>query len=303
MSRFIKTTWFKILIVLLVLLLVFIVVAIVGSNGSSPLSTVFGTVSEPISRVGSVIGRGFGRVAGVFTSKSSYEKEIAELEGQVADYQSQLVDYEQTKQKLELYEGALGIKKDNPDYEFVPAVVIGKNSASSFPTSFVFNKGTADGVAVNDPVIYGEGQLVGVVTKVSATYCVVSTILDPEVSVSAYEVRTRETGFVSNNTQLSKNGLCRISGLDRTTSIASGGIVCTTGVGGIYPRDLIIGTVKEVKNDEHDISSYAVIEPSADIANLEDALILVSFSGQGVSQAVNDSAQSGEDVSSEGETS
>lgn len=286
MNRFIKTTWFKILVVLLAVLLVFVVIAVGGSSGSSPLSTVVGTVSEPLSRVTAFVGRGFGAVSNFFTSSSKYEAEIEELEGQIAGYQSELADYEKTKQKLELYEEFLGIKEENPDYEVVPAVVIGKDSANAF-TTFVFNKGSGDGVAVNDPVIYGAGQLVGVVTKVSETYCVVSTILDPTVSVSAYEVRTRETGFVLNDTDLALNALCRLSGLERTTSIAAGGIVCTTGVGGVYPRDLIIGTVKEVKNDDRDISSYAVIEPSVDIENLNDALILVHFDGQGASTEIS----------------
>lgn len=285
MNRFVKSVWFKVLAALLAALVVFIIVAAATVNRSSPLSTVLGTVAEPLSRAGSALGRGFSKIGGFFTSPEKYENEIKDLESQIANYQSQLADYEQTKQKLELYEGALGIKEDNPDYEFVPAVVIGKDSSSPFST-YVFNKGTVNGVAVNDPVIYGEGQLIGVVTKVSATYCVVSTILDPGVSVSSYEVRTRETGFISNNTNLASDGYCRLSGLDRETSIAAGGIVCTTGVGGVYPRDLIVGTVREVKNDEHDISSYAVIDPSADIENLEDALILVSFEGQGASQAV-----------------
>lgn len=298
MNRFIKTTWFKILVALLVILLVFVIVAAGTMGGSSPLSSVVGTVAEPLSRVSAFVGRGFNSVSSFFTSSSKYEAEIEELEGQIAGYQAELADYEKTKQKLELYEEFLGVKEENPDYEVVPAVVIGKDSANAF-TTFVFNKGSADGVAVNDPVIYGQGQLVGVVTKVSTTYCVVSTILDPTVSVSAYEVRTRETGFVLNDTDLALNALCRLSGLERTTSVVAGGIVCTTGVGGIYPRDLIIGTVKEVKNDERDISSYAVIEPSVDIEDLNDALILTAFEGQGASTEIS---QPTEEESTESET-
>lgn len=286
MKRFIKTTWFKILAVLFVLLFVFIIIAAGTAGGSSPLSSIAGTISEPLSRVSAFVGNGASSLSSFFTSSSKYEEEIEELNQQIAGYQSELADYEKTKQKLELYEDFLGVKEENPDYEVVPAVVIGKDSANAF-TTFVFNKGSSDGVSVNDPVIYGQGQLVGVVTKVAKTYCVVSTILDPTVSVSAYEVRTRETGFVLNDIDLALEALCRLSGLERTTSVAAGGIVCTTGVGGIYPRDLIIGTVKEVKNDERDISSYAVIEPSVDINSLNDALILVDFEGQGASTEIN----------------
>lgn len=287
MKKFFKSTWFKILVALLTVLLAFIIFAVVTARGSSPLSTAMGTVAQPVYRGAAAVGKGFTKVRDFFTSKEKYKAEIEDLESEIADLQSRLADYEQTKQKLELYEGALEIKESNPDYKFVSAVIIGKDSSNAF-TTFTFNKGSADGISVNDPVIYGKGQLVGVVTKVSATYCVVSTILDPNVNVSAYEVRTRETGFVSNTASVSKDGFCRLSGLDRNTSIAAGGIVCTTGVGGVYPRDLIVGTVKEVKNEDSDISSYAVIEPSADIANLEDALIITDFNGQGVSQTVSE---------------
>ena len=286
MSRLVKTTWFKIIISLLVLLLVCIIVAAATIKGSSPLTTVTGTIVQPLSRVSSSIGRGFTKVSHFFTSSEKYEAEIKDLKDQIVEYQAELAEYEQTKQKLELYEDFLEIKENHQDYEVVPAVVIGKDSSNSF-TTFVFNKGSVDGVSVNDPVIYGKGILVGVVTKVSPTYCVVSTILDPNISVSAYEVRTRETGFLSTTTAMSSESLCRLSGLERTTSIANGGIVCTTGVGGVYPRDLIIGTVKEVKNDDKDISSYAVIEPSVELGELYDALILTSFDGQGSSSAIN----------------
>ncbi|NLL63054.1 MAG: rod shape-determining protein MreC [Ruminococcaceae bacterium] len=279
MKRFIKTTWFKVLIAVLCILLIFVIIAIATKGGSSPLSTAVGTVTEPLARASSAVGRGFVKISNIFTSSEKYEKQIKDLKEEIAGYQSKLADYEQTKQKLALYEGALGIKEVNPDYEFVPAIVIGKDASSSF-TTFTFNKGSKDGVEKNDPVIYGEGQLIGVVTKVSVTYCVVSTILDPNVSLGAYEVRTRETGFLTNNASLAKEGLCRLSALERTTAIAPGGIVCTTGVGGVYPRDLIVGTVKEVRNDEHDVSSYAIIQPAADIDGLEDALILINFDGR-----------------------
>ena len=285
MKRFLKSVWFKILIVILVILIVSLIIAACTVWRSSPVSMGAGTVAEPLSRASAFIGKGFSKVGDFFTAPSKYEAEIKKLNKQIAGYQKKLADYEQTKQKLELYEDFLGIKEEHPDYEVVPATVIGKDSSNAFQT-FMFNKGAANGISVNDPVIYGEGQLIGVVTKVAPTYCVVSTILDPNVSVSAYEVRTRETGFVLNNVDLARKQLCRLSGLDRTTSIANGGIVCTTGVGGIYPRDLIIGTVKEVKNDDKDISSYAVIEPSVDIDNLEDALVLVKFNGQGVNEDI-----------------
>lgn len=281
MSRFVKSTWFKIIVGLFVVLFIFIIIGAASSKGSSPLSTVVGTVTEPFSYASSKLGHGFSKISGYFKSKSAYQAEIDDLQKQIQEYQSQLADYEQMKQKNELYENALGVKEENPDYEFVSATVIGRD-ASNVYTSFTLNKGSADDVAVNDPVMCGEGQLVGVVTKVSPTYCVVSTILDSSVSVSCYEVRTRETGYIQNSVTYSASGDTKMAGLSRDTSITAGGVVCTSGIGGIFPRDLIIGTVAEVKDEEHDISSYAVIKPGVEIKDIEDCLIITSFEGQGV---------------------
>ncbi|MBQ8084292.1 MAG: rod shape-determining protein MreC, partial [Clostridia bacterium] len=188
------------------------------------------------------------------------------------------------------YEDFLGIKEQHPDYQVISATVIGKDSANNF-TTFVFNKGAVSGVKVDDPVIYGDGQLVGVVTKVAPTYCVVSTILDPKISISAYEVRTRESGYITNDADIVKKGFCRLSGLDRKTKVSKGSVIATAGVGGIYPRDLIIGTVREIQNDEKDISAYAVIEPNIDVTQLTEALIMTGFEGQGVATTYDDGAE------------
>ena len=281
MNRFVKTKWFKIAVAVFALLFVLLIFAAASRKGSSPLSSLLGTVTEPLSSASSSVGKALSKLTGGLRSKNSYQEEIKDLKKQIVGYQRELADYEQIKQQNELYQNALGVKEKNSDFEFVYASVIGRDAADVY-TSFTLSKGSKDGVEVNDPVICGEGQLVGVVSKVSPTYCVVSTILDPKVSVSAYEVRTRETGYVSNTTILSESGLIKVSGLSRTTSVTAGGLVCSTGVGGVYPKDLVIGTVKEVKDDDHTISSYLIVEPTLDIKDIEDVLIITSFEGQGV---------------------
>ncbi|MBQ2693167.1 MAG: rod shape-determining protein MreC [Clostridia bacterium] len=290
MKGFVKTLWFKILAVIMGILIIFLILAAVLGSKSSPLSATAGTVTQPLSRVTSVLGNGFSNIGQFFTRSSTYEKRIEDLEGKVISAQKQLADYEETKQKLESYENFLGIKEQHPDYQVISATVIGKDSANNF-TTFVFNKGAVSGVKVDDPVIYGDGQLVGVVTKVAPTYCVVSTILDPNISISAYEVRTRESGYITNDADIVKKGFCRLSGLDRKTKVSKGSVIATAGVGGIYPRDLIIGTVREIQNDEKDISAYAVIEPNIDVTQMTEALIMTGFEGQGIAATYDDGAE------------
>jgi rod shape-determining protein MreC len=275
MKNFFKTASFKILALMLAVCLLGMFFAAVTNNGTSPLTSVAGVVFSPLQRLASFAADKFENFSGAFVSASEYRERVKELENKVIEYQSQLVDYEKLKKKVESYENFLEVKNDNPDYKFAAATVIGRDSADVFG-SFTLNAGTADGVEVNDPVIYGE-HLTGVVKEVNLTSCVVNTVLNPKVNISAYEIRSGEIGYVNTNTTLSLKGRCMLSGLDGNSVVTSGGIVCTSGIGGIYPRGLIIGTVITVEADEANVSSNAIIEPDIDISTLQDVFIITDF--------------------------
>jgi rod shape-determining protein MreC len=275
MKKFFKTTSFKILAVLLAVCLAGMFFAAVTNNGTSPLTSVAGVVFSPLQRLAAFAVDKFDDFSGAFVSSSVYRQQVRELQEKVAEYQSQLVDYEKLKKKVESYENFLDVKDNNPDYVFAAATVIGRDSADVF-SSFTLNAGSADGVTVNCPVIYGE-YLIGVVKEVDVSSCVVYTIFNPKVNISAYEIRSGEIGYVNSTTNLALGGECRLSGLDANTVITSGGIVCTSGIGGIYPRGLIIGTVQKVEADENDVSSNAIVKPDIDMTQLRDVFIITDF--------------------------
>ena len=132
---------------------------------------------------------------------------------------------------------------------------------------------------MNDAVIYSE-YLVGVVTEVNPTSAVVRSVFDPSVHVAAYEIRTGELGYTNATFDMAVNGTCALSSLDRNTAVSKGGIVATSGTGGIFPKDLIIGTVSSVKQSETDLSSYAVIEPTVNTKDIHDCFVITDFSEQ-----------------------
>ncbi len=280
MRSFFKSSRFKGFVGVFVILLLGIVFAAATENSASPASTVFGTVFSPLQRVSAAIADSVEDFSVYFRSAASYAERVKELEEQLAQSQSQMVDYEKTKQQLALYAEFLELKEEHEDFKFASASVIGMDGTDACG-SFTLNKGELDGVRVNNPVIYGK-YLVGVVVKTAPTYCVVNTILNPVVSVSAYEVRTREASYVDTTYELAKNGQCRLAGLVRSTSVAPGGIVCTSGNGGKYPADLIIGVVGEVKDDTTNISAYAVVNTQVDFSQLRDVFVITDFRGMGV---------------------
>jgi rod shape-determining protein MreC len=225
--------------------------------------------------VASYFSAKFDALTGGFISSKSYQDRVAELEEQVAEYQKQLVDYEKTKKQLATYEEFLDVREKNPDYKWVHATVIGRDSAEIFG-SFTIDQGSKDGVKINDAVISGE-YLIGVVTEVNPTSSVVRSVFDPSVNVAAYEIRTGELGYVCADYKLSVDGRCKLAGLQTDTAISQGGIVCTSGTGGIFPKDLIIGIVKDVQKSETDLSAYAIIEPTVNSKEIHDCFVITSF--------------------------
>ncbi|MBE6756376.1 MAG: rod shape-determining protein MreC [Ruminococcaceae bacterium] len=280
MIEFFKSKKFKILACVVAALLVGTVFAAVSHNGTSPIASVLSAAFSPVERFSTYVSEKMGDFAINFRSSASYREEIEELEEQIENYQVQLVEYEQAKQKLAVYEEFLEIKEENPDFEFESASIIARDSADMY-YSFVIAKGSTAGVKVNDPVIYGK-YLVGVVSSVKLNTAVVKTVLDPEVNAGAYDIQSREYGYVTTTNSLSADGKCMLPGLKKTTSITGGSVICTSGIGGIYPKDLIIGTVEEVLNDTQTVSVYAVINPGVKITDLQDVFVIKSFDGQGV---------------------
>lgn len=278
MIRFLKSSAFRIFAIIAAALLAGSLFAVASRSGSSPLTSVTGFVFGPLSRLSSYIVSEIQGIPVSFRSSSALLAENEELKAQLDKLTEQLVDYEQLRQQNERYKEQIGIKEEHPDYEFREAAIIGMDSADRLG-SFTLNKGSLQGISVNDPVVYGN-YLVGVVATVTPTQCTVNTILNPKVNVSSYEVRTRDLGYVTSTVNLAKDGLCHMPGLSSDTSITTGGTVCTSGVGGIFPRDLIVGNIVEIVDGTVDISASAIIEPGVDFSALTDVFILTSFDGQ-----------------------
>ncbi len=281
MKRFLQSASFKRLALILAVILLGVICAAFSHNASSPFTTAMSFVFTPIQRLAASFSEEMTGLSASFTSSSVYLEQIEELENQISDYREQLADYEELKQKVVAYEEFYDIKVQNPDYQFAYGTIVSRDVADPYG-SFVINAGSTSGIEVNDPVIYGN-YVVGVVKKVNLSTSVVYTILDPRVNIGAYESATREYGYVSGDSKLLKDGLCKLQGLERNSSIVSGGVVCTSGAGGVFPHGLIIGEVSSVTTDEITTSTYATLKPYTKINELTDVFVVTSFIGQGES--------------------
>lgn len=285
MLQFFKSRKFKTFIFVICALFVGGVIAVASADSSSPVTNLFSSVLSPVQKLSGYIAENVSWFEDSFESSGSYKKEIERLEQKIAEYENQVVDYNDMVQKLESYETMLGVKEENEDFILERASVIGTDAADMF-TSLIIDKGSNSGISVNDPAVYGS-YVVGIVKKVHPSYSVIESILNPEVNISALESKTRETAYITTNIEYSQKGYCIFAGLERTTAVSPGGIVLTSGIGGIYPKGLIIGTVSEICQSEFDLSNYAVIEPGVDVKEIEDLFIITDFDGQGIEEIID----------------
>ena len=151
----------------------------------------------------------------------------------------------------------------------------GLDSADPY-LSFTISKGSVNGVKENDAVLYGR-YLIGIVKKAYPTYSIVTTVLDPDFSVSAYDINSGEVSYVTGDAKLAADGCCKFENLSTSTDITYGSIIASAGISSKLPKGLIIGTVEEVADETTNISTYAIVKPGTDIANITDCLVLTGF--------------------------
>jgi len=169
-------------------------------------------------------------------------------------------------------------------YEKVGASIVNRNPTTWYRT-LTLNRGSQDGVAVNDPVI-GDLGLVGKIVSVTPTTSEVLLILDGEGQVSAL-VRGGTGdgifGIVQGNykrgSRLTSEGNLQML-FRREDSINIGDIALTAGFGGVYPKDVPIGQVKEIQLDPSGLLKTAYIRPLVDFDSLEEVYIVKLAGGK-----------------------
>ncbi|MBQ6877306.1 MAG: rod shape-determining protein MreC [Oscillospiraceae bacterium] len=289
MQKFLKSWYFKVLCALAVFSVAIMIRAAVSGSSEVFLSQAVSVISQPFLRLSSSLTDSVNDFLNRFARAEELYLENEKLKEQLREANEKLIGYEQDKRENDQFRSFLGLKETNPDYEFEPATVIGRDSTNRF-YSFTIDRGSIHGVEAADPVITADG-LVGIVWEVGLTYSHVRTILDISVEAGVYDTSTRDSGIVTGDIKLSAERLCKLKFLPIDSGIANGNLIATSGIGGVFPKDLVVGTVRSIEVDSSGLSLTAVIEPAADIENVTDVLVIKSFNGQ--SEGFSDSEKEG----------
>jgi rod shape-determining protein MreC len=244
----------------------------------SPQNGILGGATASITEFFNNISNGIDSFFEKFDENTDLMEENLDLKQKVNELTSDLMDFEKAKQENEMYKKYYGIKEHNTDYVMEPAMLISRNADDPYG-SFNINKGSLQGLALNDPVITDAG-LVGYISEVNPSYSKVTTILDTAISCGGMDQRTRDAGIISGELSLAEQGKTRLNNLLRSSAVTTGDYIVTSG-GGVFPEGIVIGTVDSIHNESYNTALYGIITPIVDFNELRDVMVITYFTGQG----------------------
>lgn len=277
MRFFFRSRKFKIALTVVILLVVFSLIANLAGGLISPQSSIFGAVAAPFQKLASNIS---GDVKDFFEKFKNNEKIIIEnsqKNEEINELNQKIAEYEAVKAENEFLKAYLEIKDKNPDFKFCSASVIARDS-TDVSGGFTIDVGSLDGVKQYDTVITNAG-LVGYVSEVGISTCRVTTLLDPAISVGSIDSRSRDYGVVKGNLDLAKNGLTGMYNIQRSSLVAIGDYIVTSG-SGVFPDGLLIGKITNISQEKYTTSLYAEIEPFVNLGELRQVMVITSFDGK-----------------------
>lgn len=234
------------------------------------------------------IGESARDVTSGLSDVNTMRAKIDELQGQVNELNNSRIRITELENENTILRQQLGYKQSNPDFDIVGAAVLQRNpdlsrvigqDPSGLVRYIIVDQGSAEGVKVGMPVVTPQG-LVGRVTSTGTNWAKVLLIIDPSSSVNAVVQSTRATGVGQGNV----NGNLIIKYVPQGEAIKVGDLILTSGLGGNFPKRLVIGQVTEVRKNDNELFQEATIQPSVDFSRLEFVLILKKFTPSDITQ-------------------
>jgi len=203
-------------------------------------------------------------VTNLLQRNMALENEISSLQAQVIQLEGQLTEAQALYALLEF-------ARSRPQYQYLASSVIGKDS-SPFLHYIIIDHGSDDGVRYGMPVVTQQG-LVGRVEAVTASASRVQLINDPGSVISVTMQSVKKDALLSG----SITGDLTLANIPQDIALNSGEILLTSGLGGNYPPDILVGQVVSVTKKENELFQTASVQPVVNFTTLRAVLIITNF--------------------------
>lgn len=275
-------SWFPLIFLILSILFL----ALHETRVLAPVEQGLQIVLAPLQRGTTKLIRDIGDLSQTVRQVRELRARVAELEEQVNTLTIENVRLREYEAEVVQLRQLMGFVEANPTWAFLGADVVGRSACLHIPCAdvtgqepnpylryIVINVGQADGIAPGMPVVTGGSVLVGRVAETGLHTSKVQLVTDPSSSVAVILQHSRATGLVVGQ----PDGSLRMIYIPQEDIVQVGDVVLTSGLGGAFPRGLILGQVKEVVQQDFALFQEAIIHPAVDYRRVELTLVIKAF--------------------------
>ena len=228
------------------------------------------TITSPVRSLGSVIASPFNGLGNIFANLTASQETLDELREQNKELTAQVAELSEAQETATRLEGLLELKSTY-NLQSTAARIVG-SSTDAWSRTVTIDKGSLDGLAINMPVTDSSG-VIGQIIEVAPNSAVVRLITDEASGVSAMVQSTRAQGIL----QGQPDGTLRLEYVSVDADVKEGDIIVTSGIGGIYPKGLPLGTVASVEREPNALYYTVVVNVTSTTENNEEVLVITSL--------------------------
>ena len=218
--------------------------------------------------------KSFGSMIDDFFSLNDVLEENKILKSNVEKIESLEAENIALKQEINKLKEELNVERVLSDYDYLNATVISRNSFFWYNT-LTIDKGSHNGIEEGMVVLNSTG-LIGKIETVSTFSSDVKLITtndtNNKISVTVTNGDTKLTGLI--NAYNYDDGFLKVEGISNTATVNVGDLVYTSGLGGVFPKGILIGRVENITTDVYDLSKIINVKPSANFDDINYVTIL-----------------------------
>ena len=231
-----------------------------------------GNALSPLEKITYNLDRGLKDFVDFFLNFSDVKEENKDLTKENNQLKDELAENSDLEEENERLKKLLDFKDQKDNYDYITTNIIGKRG--NILDGYIVDKGTNDGVAKGMVVIASDG-LVGQVSSVADNWSIVECIVNENIAVSVMTESARDnTGVLKGYKDNKNNYYTKVSYLPMNSEIKEGDVILTSGLGEVYPKEIRVGEVVSVEEDNVKVMKSAVVKPYVDFNKLEELMII-----------------------------
>jgi len=250
-----------------------------GGGFTLTFEGVMSAIVTPFSKGYNAISNGIGGLFSGFEATDTLRENLRKAEAKLQKYESMQIEIIQAelsevRTENEKLRVLLGFK-ERVRYNSIASQIVSKDPDNWFRT-LIINKGANDGVSVNMPVIAcqnGQKIVVGKIVEVRGSISRVQPVIAPDIRLGVKLQESKIPGLISGYSY--NSDFCVVSYISRATPVKKGDVIVTSGQAGVFPPELLVGTVERTELSETNPYQKIIVKPYIDYSLLEEVFILL----------------------------